>query len=336
MTTVLVTGANGEIGHGLIPALNKLKFEIIALDLKELDDTLKTYVHETVIADILDSNVIQNILSEHKISTIFHLAGILSSGAEKNPDLAQKVNAGGTAALLESANSLGIKEKRSIKFIFPSTIAVYGIPNLETKNKVEKVKESEFLQPNLMYGINKLYCEMLGKYYSTNYRSIENSGNTNFIDFRAIRFPGIISALTLPSGGTTDYGPEMIHTAAQGKNYESFVREDTKLPFMVMPDAIKAMLSLSEAPKEKLSQTVYNVTSFSIQAKEIADLVLKVFPDTEVSYNPNIARQKIVDSWPADIDDSTARRDWNWQPDYDVTRAFKEYLIPEIQKKYTA
>jgi threonine 3-dehydrogenase len=149
-------------------------------------------------------------------------------------------------------------------------------------------------------------------------------------------FPEFISALTLPSGGTTDYGPEMIHTAAQGKNYESFVREDTKLPFMVMPDAIKAMLTLSEAPKEKLSQTVYNVTSFSIQAKEIADLVLKVFPDTEISYNPNPARQKIVDSWPADIDDSPARQDWDWQPDYDVTRAFKEYLIPEIQKKYTS
>ncbi len=331
---ILITGANGEVGHGLIPELAKNKENIIiALDIQELDDSMKPYVHEVIVADITDKKIIEGILEKHKVTTVFHLAGILSTGAEKNPELAHKVNVDGTELLLEEVNNVIQKENRPIKFIFPSTIAVYNLPDLKTKMEHEVITEEEFCNPNLMYGINKLYCENLGVYYSTNYKSLDPNAK-RLLDFRCVRFPGLISALTLPTGGTSDYGSEMIHTAAQGENYEAFVREDTVLPFMVMPDAIKSLITLANADKSKLTRFVYNVTSFSINAKEIADIVLKVFPDTMVDYNPHPERQKIVDSWPASIDDSRARKDWGFNPDYDVKKAFEEYLIPEIQNRY--
>lgn len=332
MEAILITGANGEVGHGLIPELSKKKYNLVALDITELDDSLKTYVHEVIVADILDRNVIENLVREHSITTIFHLAAVLSTSAEKDPERAHEVNVGGTASLLEVANRISQNEKRVIKFIFPSTIAVYGLPNLETKKR-KAVKEHEFNTPITMYGINKLYCELLGKYYSKNYKLL--SRNTErYLDFRCIRFPGIISALTLPKGGTSDYAPKMIHSAAKGESYECFVREDTKIPFMVMPDAVKALLQLSEAPKEKLDQDVYNVSAFSATAYQISELVKKVFPDSKVTYKPDENRQRIVDSWPAELDDSKARKNWGWKPDYDLRRAFSEYLIPEINFKY--
>lgn len=330
---VLITGANGEIGHGLIPMLAKKKIPIIALDINELDDALKPYVHETLVADILDDKIIENLLKEHKIDNIFHLAAILSTGGERNPEKAHEINVGGTFSLLASANKIASVNKKRIKFIFPSSIAVYGLPNLETKGEYKKITEEQFLSPITMYGINKLYCEMLGNYYSTNYQLL-NDSNSNFVDFRCIRFPGIISALTIPSGGTSDYAPEMIHSAAKGEGYESFVRPDTAIPFMVMPDAVNALIQLNEVGREKLNSNVYNVTSFSATAQQIADLVNKVFPDSAVSYNPDKNRQKIVDSWPADIDDTKARSDWGWKPEYDINNAFEKYLIPQIQEKY--
>lgn len=334
METVLITGANGEVGHGLIPALSKSgKFEIIALDIREIDLSLQPLVHESIVADITDTEILQNLLKDHKISTIFHLASILSTGAEKDPERAIKVNAGGTEKILEAAIKTARADKRVIKFIFPSTIAVYGIANVETKRKAGNVKEEHYLNPITIYGVTKLYCENLGKYYSANYQLL-NSDRKKYIDFRSVRFPGIISAQTLPSGGTSDYAPEMIHSAAQGKGYESFVRPDTKISFMVMPDAIKALIQLTDALKEKLKKRVYNVQSFSISAGEISELINQVFPDSSISYNPDPNRQRIVDSWPEAIDDTPARADWGWQPDFDIQKSFNEYLIPEIKNKY--
>jgi threonine 3-dehydrogenase len=334
MDSILVTGANGEVGHVLIPELAKNKeAAIIALDIQELDDSIKPFVHEVVVADINDKTIIEGIISKHKITTVFHMAGLLSTSAEKDPERAHKVNVEGTALLLSEVMSVIQKERRPIKFVFASTIAVYGLPDTKTKMEASAVSEDEYLKPMTVYGINKLYCENLGEYYSKNYKLLD-SAVERLLDFRCVRFPGLISALTVPTGGTSDYGAEMIHTAAQGENYESFVREDTILPFMVMPDAIKALIQIANADKNKLSKSVYNVNSFSINAKEIADIVLKVFPDTAIDYNPNPQRQKIVDSWPAGIDDSLARKDWGWSPDYDVNKAFNEYLIPEIQNKY--
>ncbi|MBZ0292612.1 MAG: epimerase, partial [Anaerolineae bacterium] len=185
-----------------------------------------------------------------------------------------------------------------------------------------------------MYGCNKLYCEHVGRYYSSHYRQLAVEPELYGVDFRSVRFPGLISAVTMPSGSTSDYAPEMLHAAAKGEPYASFVRPDTRIPFMVMPDAIKALLSLSDAPREQLKQSVYNVSSFSLSAQEIEAIVKEAFPAAQVTYEPTHGRQNIVDSWPEDIDDSAARRDWQWHPEYDAARAFKEYLIPTIQQHY--
>ncbi|MBP9041029.1 MAG: epimerase, partial [Anaerolineaceae bacterium] len=156
------------------------------------------------------------------------------------------------------------------------------------------------------------------------------------VDFRCLRFPGLISSVTIPTGGTSDYGPEMLHHAAQGKPYACFVRPDAKLPFMVMPDAIKSLLELEAAPRENLKQMVYNVTSFSPTAEEFMVRVKKAFPNAVITFEPHPARPNIVDSWPADVDDSAATRDWGWKPDYNEQRAFDEYLIPSIKARYAS
>ncbi|MBI4928636.1 MAG: epimerase, partial [Anaerolineae bacterium] len=144
----------------------------------------------------------------------------------------------------------------------------------------------------------------------------------------------LISADTTPTGGTSDYGPEMLHHAAQGLEYECFVRPDTRLPFMAMPDAIKSLILLHDAPRASISQSVYNVTSFSPSAEEIRRMVTQSFPSAKIDYAPHRSRQRIVDSWPADVDDNAARRDWGWSPDYDQEKAFAEYLIPAIKQRY--
>ena len=185
-----------------------------------------------------------------------------------------------------------------------------------------------------MYGCNKLYCENLGHYYSRFYRQLSSESDICSIDFRALRFPGLISAQTIPTGGTSDYGPEMLHHAAQNKPYSCFVREDARLPFMVMPDAIKALITLEAADPTRLSQFVYNVTSFSPTADEFYRIVKHYFPKAEIIFEPDRKRQNIVDSWPGDIDDNPARNDWQWAPDYAQERAFEEYLVPAVKQCY--
>jgi len=188
-----------------------------------------------------------------------------------------------------------------------------------------------------MYGCNKLYCENLGRYYSKHYRQLAaDSRSEPTVDFRCLRFPGLISAETIPTGGTSDYGPEMLHAAAQGIPYSCFVRPDTTLPFMVMPDAIKALIDLEEADMSKISQQVYNVTSFSLSAQQIYEIVMQSFPQAKITFEPDPRRQKIVDTWPADVDDSAAQADWGWKPDYDIDRAFNGYLIPKIKERYAS
>lgn len=334
---VLITGANGEIGHGLITYLGQQgNVNIIALDVQPLDEELKPYCMRTIQGDILDQMLLGRMVVEFEIRSIFHLASILSTKAEYNPETAHRINVEGTLNLLRLAVEQSQWQGQPVKFIYPSSIAAYGIPSLEVKNSLGKVKENEWGNPITMYGCNKLYCEHLGRYYAYHYRQLAAEPEKSSIDFRCLRFPGLISAMTVPTGGTSDYGPEMLHHAAQNLPYKCFVRPDTRLPFMAMPDAVKALLMLHEAPREKLTQTVYNVTSFSPSAEEIYHMVLKYFPQAQVEFSPHLSRQRIVDSWPADIDDSAARQDWGWTPDYDFERAFEEYLIPAIRQRYTA
>lgn len=333
---ILITGANGEIGHGLIAHLGEMKnLSIVAMDVQPLDESLRPYCERFIQGDILDTMLLGRLVAEFEIRTIFHLASILSTKAEYNPEAAHKVNVEGTLNLLRLAVEQSQWQGRPVQFIYPSSIAAYGLPSLEKKTKYGKVKEDEFNNPITMYGCNKLYCEHLGQYYMKHYKQLAADQSNTHVDFRCLRFPGLISSVTIPTGGTSDYGPEMLHHAAQGIPYACFVRPDTKLPFMVMPDAVKSLLMLASAPKENLKQTVYNVTSFSPTAQEFLDIIKDSFPKAIVTFEPHAARQAIVDTWPADVDDSAASRDWNWKPDYDQARAFAEYLIPSIKARYS-
>lgn len=332
---ILITGANGEIGHGLIHHLADQKKAIVALDLNPLDDVLQPLVRHWQVGDILNFALLEKLFEEYHFSVVFHLASILSTKAEQNPELAHKVNVEGTLNLLHLAEVQSRRDCLPVKFIYPSSIAVYCLPDLETKQAAGKVREDQFTAPATMYGINKLYCEHLGRYYSKHYKQLANNANPDeLLDFRALRFPGLISSETVPTGGTSDYGPEMLHAAARGVSYDCFVRPDTRLPFMVMPDAVKSLITLKEAPRQALTQTVYNVTSFNPSAQELYDLTIAAFPKADIRFVPDCHRQCIVDSWPADIDDAAAQRDWGWQPDYNFDRAFSEYLVPVIRARY--
>jgi threonine 3-dehydrogenase len=333
--TVLVTGANGEIGHGLIEHLSESgEAHIIAMDIVPIDETIKARCHHLVTGDILDSRILETLSTEHDFDTIYHLAALLSTRAERQPTLAHRVNVDGTLNLLEIAITQSLLQGREIKFIYPSSVAVYGLPDLKTKQQTEKVKEDEWLAPRTIYGINKLYDEQLGRYYANYYRQLDAEPPKGQVDFRSVRFPGLISAATLPTGGTSDYAPEMLHMAAKNQPYECFVREDARIPFMAMPDAIAALLNIHSAPRKKLSRSVYNVTAFHPSAMEIFHIIQKAFPETKVTFKPDYRRQAIIDSWPADVDDSAARKDWGWEPKYDLESAFSKYLIPAVRKRY--
>jgi nucleoside-diphosphate-sugar epimerase len=330
---ILITGAAGEIGDALIRRLaDRDKVHLVTLDIRPLSaDSAALVTH--VQGDLLDQSLLERLVSEYEISTIYHLAALLSTRAEFSPEAAHRVNVEGTLSLLQLASEQSQWRGEPVLFIFPSSIAAYGMPDLETKNRFPRVKEWEWNYPKTMYGCNKLYCELLGVYYSQYFRQLAVDRPV-MLDFRCVRFPGLISAFTVPSGGTSDYGPEMLHAAAKGEPYACFVREDSIIPFMVMPDAINALIKLAAAPVKVLSRRVYNVTSFSMTAGEFRQKVLQFFPDAKITFNPDFKRNNIVDSWPAGLNDNEARRDWNWQPEFDMDRAFSEYLVPNICKRY--
>ncbi|GIV78961.1 NAD-dependent epimerase/dehydratase family protein [Litorilinea aerophila] len=330
---ILITGASGEVGHALVKQLSQSgNHLLLTLDLQPLPPEiqgLSTHVQ----GDLLDTHLLARLVSEFDIEVIYHLAALLSTRSEVTPEMAHQINVEGTLGLLRLATEQSQWRNRSIQFIFPSSIAIYGMPDRESKQLYQRVREFEWNQPRTMYGCNKLYCEMLGIYYSRHYRQLAAQQPVT-IDFRCVRFPGLISAFTLPSGGTSDYGPEMIHAAAKGEPYACFVRPEARIPFMAMPDAVHALLQLGQAPRERLTRLVYNVTSFSLSAGQIRERVLQAFPDAQITFAPDPKREAIIDSWPADLDDSAARVDWGWQPQYDVDRAFQEYLFPNIQARY--
>jgi nucleoside-diphosphate-sugar epimerase len=331
-TTVLITGANGEIGHGLITQLSEAGgVSIVAMDLNPIDESLRGKCASVVVGDILGAGLLEGLSTAHDFDVIYHLAALLSTRAERQPPLAHRVNVEGTLNLLEVAITQSRLQGREIKFIYPSSIAVYGLPDLAAKAKAGKIREPEWCMPRTMYGINKLYCEQLGYYYSNFYRQLDAGQVAGRVDFRAIRLPGLISAETLPTGGTSDFAPEMLHYAAQGRPYPCFVREDTRIPFMAMPDAVRALLQLGAAPRESLRQHVYNVGAFNPSASEIRDLVLQAFPGAGISFVPDLKRQAILDSWPADVDTVAASRDWGWKPSYSLEEAFWKYLVPAIR-----
>jgi len=318
---ILITGINGEMGNALIKKLSELgKREIIGLDIKPVNAEIESYLYKVYIGDIKNKDLIKQIFLENKITAVYHLAAILSTKAESIPFLSHQINVDGFLNLMSSIQ----KSNELIQFFFASSIAVYCVNEKNSSN----ITEDQFCNPNNMYGCNKLYCEKLGTYFSRYAESINN------LDFRSIRFSGIISANTLPQGGTSDYAPEMIHMASQNKNYTCFVKSHSCIPFMVMPDAIDAIISIMNADKKSLSRDVYHIQAFTPTVEDIYKKITSYFSSFKLDYNINAQRQKLIDSWPSHLNQEAAKTDWGWFPKYNFNRAFDEYLIPKIKEYY--
>ena len=332
---VVITGAGGEIGHGLIDRLaERGDRRIVTVDVARLDETIARKVDREITGSIVEKALLERLMAEFEVDLIFHLAALLSTRSEFTPVAAHEVNVEGTLQLLEFAQHEAESHGRPVVFLYPSSIAAYGLPDLQTKERAGKIREEDYLHPTTMYGCNKLYCELLGTYYARHYKQLAADTVSGRVDFRCVRFPGLISAQTIPSGGTSDYAPEMIHAAAKGDPYACFVRPDTRIPFMAMPDGVEALLTLAAAPRDRLKRTAYNVGAFNPSAEQIRAVVTDAFPGAKITWQTDRKRQAIIDSWPADVDDSSARRDWNFAPRYDFDRAFADYLIPAIRTRY--
>jgi nucleoside-diphosphate-sugar epimerase len=333
---VLVTGANGEIGRSLLNTLAEHGgFDVVTLDLTPLPDTMRSLVEASYAGNIMDRYLLDQLAAHHEVDMVFHLAALLSTRGERDPELAHQVNVEGTLNVLRMAQNQSSRLGRPVRFLFPSSIAVYGLPSLDEKRALGSVREEQWNVPITMYGCNKLYCEHLGRYFTFHARQLGALASVARLDFRALRFPGLISADTVPTGGTSDFGPEMIHAAARGAPYRCFVEPEATIPFMAMPDAVGALLKLASADRERLSTSVYNIRSFSVSAAQIADRVRRAFPSARIDYEPDPVRARIVASWPRDLDDGRARSDWGWNQAYDFDRTFDEYLLPRIRGRYT-
>jgi len=308
---ILVTGASGQIGQELVPALRAKygKDNVVASDVKVLKKTPE--MEPFVYCDVCQYDMLARIVLEFGCTHIVHMASLLSAVGEKNPQLARKVN------ILGTENALDVARDNGISCYIPSSIAVFGpsTPAVMTPNET-------IIRPTTIYGITKSYSELLGEYYHKRWG----------VDFRSLRYPGIISSKAMPGGGTTDYAVEIYHEALLKKRYTSFLREDASLPMMYMPDCIKATIDIIEAPEEKLSRRVYNLTGFSFSPEEVANEIKKFIPEFECDFVPDF-RQEIADSWPKSIDDSLARQDWGWSHEYDLT-GMTVSMLNDLSKKY--
>ena len=317
-SSILITGAGGEVGSQLIDHFAHQKnTNIVTLDLHPIRSDK---VSDQITGNILDQSLLDQINLEFEITEIYHLAAILSTRAELSPKSAHDVNVNGSINLLELALKQSKSQNRPVKFFFPSSIAVYGL-----NERINTCSENDYLNPITVYGTNKLYIEKLGLYYSSNYEQL--SENKTFIDFRSLRFPGLISSTTIPSGGTSDFIPEMWHNIKDKGHYECFVNKDSRLPFMAMPDAIKSITDLMKQEKDTIKSRIYNVTSFNPSALEFFNTVQNIYPEAKLSYNINKIRQKIVNSWPDNIDDSLATKEWGWKPNYNLNDTINSYLV---------
>lgn len=303
---ILVIGAVGQIGSELVPALRK-KYggaNVIAAGhkTKPPEEMLKAGPFEFI--DASNKEELKKIMIKYGITTVYHLASLLSAAGEKNPDLAWHVNMNGLKTVLDLAVEL------KLKLFWPSSIAAFGpdTPRTNTPNDT-------ILRPTTIYGVTKVAGELLCEYYARKYG----------LDVRSIRYPGIISSETLPGGGTTDYAVEIFYEAIKNKKYKCFLRKDSTLPMMYMPDCIKATIDLMDADASKLKHRCFNLAAISFSPEQIAAEIKKHIPSFECAYEPDF-RQAIADSWPMSIDDSAARKEWGWKHEYDLARMTKDML----------
>ena len=304
---ILVIGASGQIGVELTLALRKMygNANVVASDLREENDLLKG-TGPYVSLDVMNKEMLHVQVIRQNITQIYLLAAILSATGEKNPNLAWSLNMQSLLNVLDIA-----REENLHKVYWPSSIAVFG-PTSPKKD----CPQQTVIEPVTVYGISKFAGEFWCNYYNRRYG----------VDVRSLRYPGLISYKSAPGGGTTDYAIEIFHEALEEKKYECFLREDTYLPMMYMPDAIRATIELMEADASKISiRTSYNISGMSFSPKEIAAEIKKHIPEFSISYNPDY-RQAIADSWPQSIDDTVARNDWGWKEEFALERMVGEML----------
>ena len=302
---ILVIGASGQIGVELTLALRKIygNANVIASDLREQNALLEG-TGPYVSLDVMNKEMLHVQVIRQGITQIYHLAAILSATGEKNPGLAWHLNMQGLLNVLDIA-----REEKIHKVYWPSSIAVFG-PTSPKKN----CPQQTIIEPTTVYGISKYAGEFWCNYFHQRFG----------VDVRSLRYPGLISYKSPPGGGTTDYAIEIFHEALEEKKYESFLDENTYLPMMYMPDAIRATIELMEAPADKITiRTSYNISGMSFSPKEIGAEVKKHIPDFKISYKPDY-RQAIANSWPQSIDDSVARNDWGWKEEYDLPAMTKD------------
>jgi nucleoside-diphosphate-sugar epimerase len=304
---ILVTGAAGQIGSELVPALRKKygQENVVSLDLREIPNGGKQEV-----GDATNKEFIKSCIEKHNINEIYHLVGILSAKGEQNPELAYNVNMGSLKNILDLARAM--KEAGNpIKIFWPSSIAAFG----PTTPK-DKTPQRTVLEPSTMYGVTKVAGELLASYYFNKFG----------VDTRSIRYPGIISWKTLPGGGTTDYAIDIFHKALKEKKYSCFLKAGTYLPMMHMDDAVRGTIELMDADAKKLTvRTSYNLAAISFSPEEIAAEIKKHVPDFKISYAPDF-RQAIADSWPKSIDDSFARKEWGWKHKFGLKELVEDML----------
>jgi nucleoside-diphosphate-sugar epimerase len=307
MKKILVTGATGQIGSELVPELRKIYGNnnvVVGVHTRPPPGDLTIGPTEKV--DVADKQSIEESVTKYNIDTIYHMAAILSAGGEKDPWLAWKVNMDGTYNVLETA-----REHKLVRVFCPSSIAAFG-PETPRDN----TPQDTVLRPRTMYGLTKVAGELLCNYYFNKFG----------LDVRGLRYPGIISNKTPPTGGTTDYAVEIFYEAIKNGRYQCFLREDSWLPMMYMPDCIKATIDLMNADLKKLKHHAdYNLAAMSFTPKEISDEIKKHLPKFTITYKPDF-RQAIADSWPKSIDDSVAREEWGWKPSYDLKTMTKDML----------
>lgn len=304
---ILVIGASGQIGVELTLALRKIygAANVIASDLREENDLLKG-TGPYVSMDVMNKEMLHVQVIRQNVTQVYLLAAILSATGEKNPGLAWHLNMQGLINVLEIA-----KEEKLTKVYWPSSIAVFG-PTSPKQN----CPQQTIIEPTTVYGISKYAGEFWCNYYHLKFG----------VDVRSLRYPGLISYKSAPGGGTTDYAVEIFYQALEEKKYSCFLKEDTYLPMMYMPDAIRATVELMEAAKEKISvRTSYNLSGMSFSPKEIAAEIKKHIPEFKIEYKPDY-RQAIAESWPQSIDDSVARKDWGWKEEYDLAAMTKDML----------
>ena len=304
---ILVIGASGQIGVELTLALRKIygNTNVVASDLREQNPLLEG-TGPYVSLDVMNKEMLHVQVIRQNFTQIYLLAAILSATGEKNPNLAWNLNMTGLLNVLDIA-----REEKIKKVYWPSSIAVFG-PTSPKQN----CPQQTIIEPITVYGISKYAGEFWCNYYHQRFG----------VDVRSLRYPGLISYKSAPGGGTTDYAVEIFHEALEEKYYECFLKEDTYLPMMYMPDAIRATIELMEAPTEKISiRTSYNLAGMSFSPKEIAAEIKNHIPDFSISYKPDY-RQQIANSWPQSIDDSVAKRDWNWKEEFNLAAMTSDML----------